>query len=73
MNVPEVLWGEVVSHAIYVLNRVTTKALGDSTPYESWTGRKPNIEHLSVFRCLAHMRSMGVTTQVCSVTFPRYR
>lgn len=43
MEVPHTLWGEVVSHVVYVLNRVSTKALMDTIPYEMWTGRKPPI------------------------------
>nr|GFA41802.1 retrotransposon protein, putative, unclassified [Tanacetum cinerariifolium] len=56
MNVPNVLWGEAVNHAIYVLNRVSTKALKDATPYEMWTGRKPHVGHLRVFGCTTHMK-----------------
>ncbi|KAL4580126.1 hypothetical protein LXL04_016306 [Taraxacum kok-saghyz] len=55
MTVPDVLWGEAVSHVVYVLNRVNTKALKDSTLYEIWTGRKPHVGHLRVFGCVAHM------------------
>ncbi|GJW14728.1 zinc finger, CCHC-type containing protein [Tanacetum coccineum] len=56
MCMPDVLWGEAVNHAVYVLNRVTSKALKDSTPYEMWTGRKAHLGHLRVFGCVAHMR-----------------
>lgn len=56
MKVPNVLWGEAVSYIVYVLNRVNTKALKDTTPYEVWTGRKPPVEHLRVFGCVGHMR-----------------
>ncbi|KAI3510533.1 hypothetical protein L1887_17599 [Cichorium endivia] len=59
MHVPETLWGEAVRHAVYVLNRVTTKALNDATPYEMWTGRKPQVDHLRVFGCIAHARATG--------------
>lgn len=55
MSIPAVLWGEAVNHAVYVLNRVCTKALKESTLYKMWTGRKPNVSHLRVFGCLAHM------------------
>ena len=55
MNVPDVLWGESVNHVVYLLNRVNTKALKETTPYEMWTGRKPHVEHLRVFGCVAHM------------------
>lgn len=54
--VPKKLWGEAARHAVYVLNRVSMKALNDITPYECWFGRKPNIEHLRVFGCLAHTK-----------------
>lgn len=55
MKMPNVLWGEAVSHAVYILNRVSTKSLEETTPYELWTGRKPQIGHLRVFGCVAHM------------------
>lgn len=35
MSVPGKFWGEVVRHAVYLLNRLPTKVLGDVTPYES--------------------------------------
>lgn len=37
-SVSKILWGEVSSTAMYILNRVPTKAI-DRTPYELWTGR----------------------------------
>lgn len=52
--------GEAVRHAVYVLNRVTTKALKEKTPYEAWSGRKPNLEHLKVFGCIAHTKVVRV-------------
>lgn len=45
MGVPNVLWGEAVTHAVYVLNRLGTKALKETTPNELWTGRKPHVGH----------------------------
>nr|KAJ0211523.1 hypothetical protein LSAT_V11C400159000 [Lactuca sativa] len=56
MSMPDVLWGEAVSHSVYVLNKAQTKALKEVTPYEKWTGRKPHIAHLRVFGCVAHMK-----------------
>nr|KAJ0208302.1 hypothetical protein LSAT_V11C500255750 [Lactuca sativa] len=55
MSVPDVVWGEAVNHAVYILNRASMKALKESTPYEMWTGRKPHVSHLRVFGCAAHM------------------
>lgn len=45
MSMPHALWGEAVMYSVYVLNRVQTKALKNSTLYEMWTGRRPHIEH----------------------------
>ncbi|KAI3518152.1 hypothetical protein L1887_06594 [Cichorium endivia] len=56
MTMPDVLWGEAVVHSVYVLNRAHSKALKNSTPYEVWTGRKPHVEHLRVFGCVAHTK-----------------
>ncbi|KAI3684116.1 hypothetical protein L6452_33335 [Arctium lappa] len=56
MKVPEVLWGEAIRQAVYILNRVSTKALNDKTPYEAWSGKRPNIGHLRVFGCVAHSK-----------------
>ena len=39
-----------------MLNRSPTKSLDDKTPYEAWTGIKPNVDHLRVFGCLAHVK-----------------
>ncbi|GJY84693.1 ribonuclease H-like domain, reverse transcriptase, RNA-dependent DNA polymerase [Tanacetum coccineum] len=46
----------VVRHAIYILNNVPTKALEDITPYEAIKRRKPNLEKLRVFGCIAYAK-----------------
>lgn len=56
MKMPDTLWGEAVAYSVYVLNRAHSKALKDSTPYEMWTKKKPHIDHLRVFGCVAHMK-----------------
>lgn len=56
MKVPNYLWGEAVRHATYVINPTSTKALDNMTPYESLCKKKPNIEHLRVFGCLAYSK-----------------
>jgi len=52
-NLPKFLWGEVMSTPIYTLNRHSTKTIQSKTPFEAWSGRKPNISHLRVFGCEA--------------------
>jgi len=45
-------WGETILTANFVLNRVVIKNK-DITPYEGWKGRKPNVNFLRTWGCLA--------------------
>ena len=48
-NLPQKLWAELINTAAYLRNRSPTSSLNnDSTPYEIWFGRKPNVGHLRV-------------------------
>jgi hypothetical protein len=58
-GMPTVFWGEAVVTAIYILNRLPTKALNSRTSYEAWHGRKPAVSHLRVFGCLAFAKELG--------------
>jgi transposase InsO family protein len=49
MGVPGKFWAEAVRHAVYLLNRLPSKAMGDRTPYEAWNGRRPHLGHLRIF------------------------
>ncbi|GJS60500.1 zinc finger, CCHC-type containing protein [Tanacetum coccineum] len=60
MNIPDSLWAEAVRHAVYLLNILPTKAVKDITPYEGWKKRKPNMEYLKIFGCLAFVKKVGV-------------
>ena len=54
--VPCTFWGEVVSTAVFILNRSPTKALKNKPPYEAWHGEKPVVQFMRMFgccRCLA--------------------
>lgn len=53
-NLPNILWAEAVHTAAYILNRSPTKAVRSKTPYEAWTGRKPQVSNLKVFGCPAY-------------------
>ncbi|GKE43965.1 zinc finger, CCHC-type containing protein [Tanacetum coccineum] len=55
-NMPQNFWAEAVRHAIYILNSVPTKALEDVTPYEAIKQRKPNLENLRIFGCIAYAK-----------------
>lgn len=52
-RLPQSLWAEAISTAVYILNRLPTKSVTDTTPYERWTLKKPTISHLRVFGCEA--------------------
>lgn len=45
-GVARFLWAEAVRHAVWVLNRTSTKALDGMTPYEAVTGKKPDLKGL---------------------------
>nr|GEV07010.1 putative zinc finger, CCHC-type [Tanacetum cinerariifolium] len=59
MNLPDSLWAEAVRHAVYLLNKLPMKAVRDITPYEGWKKRKPNLECLKIFSCLAFVKKVG--------------
>lgn len=48
-GLPTSFWGEAVSTACYVLNRCITKPLGNETPHERWTERRPDVRHFRKF------------------------
>ncbi|KAF4547063.1 Ankyrin repeat-containing protein 17 [Elsinoe fawcettii] len=54
-ELPKELWGEAEHTATYLKNRTPYEVDGDIvTPEERWTGRKPNLNHLRVFGCVAY-------------------
>lgn len=56
------LWGDAIRHAIYLLNKLPTRALSGKTSYEAWIDKKQDIGHVRIFGCLAHMRVPRVQT-----------
>nr|KAJ0225474.1 hypothetical protein LSAT_V11C100003670 [Lactuca sativa] len=53
---PNNLWGEALLTACYAHNRITSRVIPTS-PYELWKGRKPNIDYLKVWGCVAYYRT----------------
>ncbi|GAA0169316.1 transmembrane signal receptor [Lithospermum erythrorhizon] len=53
-KMPKFLWSEVVVWSVYILNRCPTISIKEKTPHEAWNGRKPVVDHLRVWDCLAH-------------------
>lgn len=53
-DLPKKYWGEAITTATYLQNRLPSRTV-ERTPYELWTGQKPNYEGLRVFRCEAYV------------------
>ena len=59
-NMPKHFWAESLNVAAYIRNRVTSRGLpSNTTPFEIWHGRKPNLGHLRVFgsKCWYNIRT----------------
>jgi transposase InsO family protein len=54
-KLPHKFWAEALSTAVYLRNRSPATAVEGMTPYEAWTGEKPNVKHLRVFGCLGYV------------------
>lgn len=54
-SLPKSLWMHALKTAVYLLNRVPSKAVL-KTPFELWTERKPSLRHLHVWGCQAEVR-----------------
>ena len=52
---PVGFWPHAVETAVYLANRSPTSTLRDKTPFEAWTGEKPNIKHLRTFGELGYV------------------
>ncbi|OWY97752.1 Copia type Polyprotein [Phytophthora megakarya] len=52
-GLPGSFWVDAISTAVYIKNRVFTRAL-EMTPYEAMWGRRPDLHHLRRFGCLAY-------------------
>jgi hypothetical protein len=53
-NIPESLFSEALLWACYVYNRTPKRLLNWKTPFESVTGRKPNLGHMHPFGCKSY-------------------
>ena len=51
-NLPKEYWAEATSTAVFLLNRLPTKAVNGKIPFEAWYGLKPNLKNLKLFGCL---------------------
>ena len=54
-GLPSSLWIEALKTAVYILNRVPTKAV-QKTPFELFKGWKPSLRHMCVWGCPSEVR-----------------
>ena len=47
-GMPPSFWEEALSSLVHVLNRCPTSAVPNTTPFEAFYGRKPDLSHLRI-------------------------
>jgi reverse transcriptase-like protein len=55
MDLTGTYWFDALKYAVILQNVSPTHALCDLMPEEAWSGNKPDIAHLRIFRCWAHV------------------
>ena len=55
-NLPPKFWAKAINYASYIQNRVPHKQLDGMTPFESWSGHKPDETHFRIFGSKAWAR-----------------
>ena len=55
-TLPPKFWAEDKKYASYIQNRVPHKNLDGMTPFEAWTGHKPDVTHFRIFGSKAWAR-----------------
>lgn len=58
-NLPKHFWAEALHTACYLKNRSASRVINGMTPFESFWGFKPNIQHLREFGCRAIALNKG--------------
>ena len=53
-GLPHRFRAEALSTAVYLRNHGPALTVKGVTPFETWTGAKPNVGHLRVFRCASY-------------------
>ncbi len=53
-NLPQRLWAEKMSTAVYLKNRSLTKPVKGKTPFEVLNGKKPEVEHVRILGCASY-------------------
>lgn len=54
-KVPLKFWGDCILCAVYIINRMPLKVLGDHSPYFKLYQQQPVLDHLKTFGCLCYI------------------
>ena len=55
-TLPPKFWAEAINCASYIQNRVPHKHIYGMTPFEAWSGNKPDVTHFRIFGSKAWAR-----------------
>ena len=55
-TLPPKFWAKAIKCASYIQNRVPHKQIDGVTPFEAWSGHKPDVSHLRIFGSRAWAR-----------------
>jgi hypothetical protein len=56
-DLPLSFWGYALETAAFTMNRVPSKSV-EKTPYEIWTGKRPELSFLKVWGCKAYVKRL---------------
>ena len=56
-DLPLLFWGYALETAAFTLNRAPSKSV-ETTPYEPWFGKKPNLSFLEVWGCDTYVKRL---------------
>jgi hypothetical protein len=48
-SLPRRIWAKALNCATYIENRSPHRSVKDKTPYEAWSGLKPEVTHFHIF------------------------
>ena len=49
------LWVEAACNVVYIQNKIPHAILGEKTPKEVFTGKKPAVDHMTIFGTLVYL------------------
>nr|KYP62108.1 Copia protein [Cajanus cajan] len=58
-NLPKQFWAEAANTAVFLQNRLPSKAVKNLTPFKAWYGYKPSLNFLSIWLFVLHLCSSG--------------